>query len=533
MAAEVAKSASMIPNQPFRAFGLALFCACSTAYLIASSTSLELQSFKNLQIGIAAAYMLDIPARVGLFYQCLLWGGVVALGVLWLAPKIYSRLFYSIDSSRAFDATAFTLGTVQILSFLANPEYLFFLKYGWQLVLVALAAIFVADLAERWKFTTAQIKETAALLVLASIGVTLSVHWSLPLGIRSLPLHQLFWILFACIIILAALCFWRQKPCWRTFETAALSCAALALLPYLSLEIYLIASKRGFHALLPFTFFIMLVVITWGGIALLMRRNPPAGDAVSFRRRFELLYLPAVVVLSHLLSDYAITAKQPQELFELANPMNGVMRLFRFGEIPIVDNLSSHVLSELWTPILYALLNGYDGSLDVLAYNFLEPLVTNLCAYYVLRRLFNNGLFALAFLLLFPYPAVIPQAHFSVAIFSVFFLDLLWRQYSQRAIVWNVFWGLFLCAWRADIGAAHILAAAFIGLLCLLRNFELSRRFAMLHVRAALIVMLSLAGIISLVMLCVQGNLLDNLIMALSYFDSAQGYGTLVLHREK
>ena len=36
----------------------------------------------------------------------------------------------------------------------------------------------------------------------------------------------------------------------------------------------------------------------------------------------------------------------PEELFELANPVASQMRMFVFNEIPVIDFMSSHMFSE-------------------------------------------------------------------------------------------------------------------------------------------------------------------------------------------
>ncbi len=237
----------------------------------------------------------------------------------------------------------------------------------------------------------------------------------------------------------------------------------------------------------------------------------------------RLLY-PSIIITIVMLSSYSLVLNQPHELFELANPANAMMKIFDNHELPMVDFMSSHMLYEQWTGIIYNLVFGYNGSLDFLTYSFLNLIIFYLLVYYFLGRLLKNRGLALLFIILIPFSAGLFSLKLFPSILILFAtLRLLKKQTIQNYIL--VFATIiFLIIWKLDIGAA----ALFSSLIFIPLSFFVSKkRFKSLTFGKSIIVTLLIVfGVLSLCFLLRSPEYIyNNFKTALHYVSANQAHG--------
>jgi len=144
------------------------------------------------------------------------------------------------------------------------------------------------------------------------------------------------------------------------------------------------------------------------------------------------------------------------DIFELANPANAILRTFQFKEIPLLDFMSSHMLSEQFFSWIYFFLFGYSHTLEFTTYFFLSDVLFVVLAFWFLKYIFNDGLLALLFLAFFPLVGML----FSDSIFiSIIGFTALYRLNSnQKTVSYFMAFSiiLILIVWRLDTGIAAL-----------------------------------------------------------------------------
>lgn len=225
-----------------------------------------------------------------------------------------------------------------------------------------------------------------------------------------------------------------------------------------------------------------------------------------------------------LFVSYRPFFEQPTELFELANSANAQLKLFRFHELPLIDFMSSHLLSEQFYGVIYHLIFGYSGSLDFLAYSFMYMLIFSAVVYFFLVKLFKSGTYAFLFLLVYPYLGAFINGHL---IISVVLLHQSHRViHAQTVRNYTVLFLLIpaLLAWRLDTGVASLTALA-----CFLPLYFYSTktRFLFQPFFRALILVVVFFSLLFIGAIATSGMhyILGNITQALHYISANQAHG--------
>lgn len=237
---------------------------------------------------------------------------------------------------------------------------------------------------------------------------------------------------------------------------------------------------------------------------------------------------PSAVLCLVLFSMYTPVQQQPTELFELANPANAMMRIFALHEIPLVDFMSSHMLSEEFYGVIHNLVYGYNGSLDFLSYHFMYFALFYLIAYFFSLRLLKSAV--LATLLLFTFPLVFSlfHPHLFYGILALFIINKL---IQRQQISWYL--ALFitismLIAWRLDTGIATLMGAvAYIPLAFYARRTKLKPAPLL---KAGVVFALCLGVLVALAAwLRTPEYLFNHFRIALHYVSANQAHGRSVI----
>lgn len=158
----------------------------------------------------------------------------------------------------------------------------------------------------------------------------------------------------------------------------------LPLITFLSDELYMVTTQWNIAYLSPSDWYLVmfLILIAWAISQGIKSNNQ---EFFNFNTENSRFVFPVLLVAIVAFVNYQPVIDQPRGLFEIANPANGIMRAFEFGEIPILEALSSHLPSEQAFKHLYTLLNGYNGSLDFLIYDFGRNILLVIVTYFVLK----------------------------------------------------------------------------------------------------------------------------------------------------
>ena len=207
--------------------------------------------------------------------------------------------------------------------------------------------------------------------------------------------------------------------------------------------------KRFFLSLISIVFFLFVLFVLF----------KPKSKLCSASSMFKYGFAPGVIIVLCLLGFYFPVTQQNTEIFEMGNPANALMRIFKHGEIPFVDFMSSHMFWEQWYSILYSFIFGYNDSLDFEAYKFFNIILYFLTIYFLLNKLFKSPLYSLLFLIVsFPFVFRVFSTHLIVCVLLFFILERAYR--TQKTIgFFNLFVMLILLiVWRIDTGAAGLFA---------------------------------------------------------------------------
>jgi hypothetical protein len=260
---------------------------------------------------------------------------------------------------------------------------------------------------------------------------------------------------------------------------------------------------------------IAVLVNTW----VFTRKQMPPVRTLS--RRF---LVPAALLTFLLLAFYQPVMEQPQELFELANPSNALMRMFAFGELPFVDFLSSHVFSEQYYGILHALVHGYDGSLDFLTYRFFDQLIVYGLVYGFVARLLGSPYLGLLFVLLFPYVDVLSAKMLFASVLAFYAGRRVVARPTVRGYAGLLLLLVLYFFWKLDLGTATLFASLLF--LPLLHVVERRRPVGAKWLKAAgTVLALGLVAVLAVSLLRSPGYVWGNFVNALHYAGANQAHG--------
>ncbi len=511
----------------------AAFAALQIVLVWLSGQDLALKDFRQFVYGNATALLVDAGARVGLYYRGL---GVLSVAYAAAAMLCHLTLHAVVPDARARRAFVFCCAVAVFaygLNGLAAPGDMGLFRIGWLWLGAVGASLAITSRVSRKEDGTGPVDAAAVLLLLSlAFCFVIRVLWPGSDGV-------LGGVLLVALVVVHLIVYALAGPAGPLPVDKAL----LVLCPFCALplawfgatELYMVLNQRGCHGPPMGAWWLILSLLPvllsgWLGWRLQQSGKPariPSIDTLLANVLFPLFLASCV-----LLVEYRPVAPATQELFEMANPANGVMRLFRFGEIPILQALSSHVLSDVGFRFLYVLLNGYDGTQAFDLYAFLDGLLFRLAVYYVLLRLFRNGAFALAFCLLFPYAWKVFPAFFSFVILSVFPLHRLYRRCSRANLFLAAGWIAFMLLWRLDYGVSCAFGAVAVWAVSVARS-ERALTDALRDV--GILAGAALTLFVVTFVVCdwlVADDLVLNLRQALSYFAATQAHAFGAVSRE-
>lgn len=401
-----------------------------------------LQHFNKRVIGIAVIEQIDIMARISQFYKALLFGVLIFFAMNFLL----------------------NIGRDKIKGSIIELKYIKYISIaGLFLLLYALFGINVSS--------------SINILIVVLIFFVLVIVSRELLKTKILNSeNDYLWFLIYAFSLSFLFCFVFQKFVIGEFAIVlAVVLPILLGLLWLSgiKEMSVIFFKLRYIILLPFIYVFfqeLFVILNQYGVAFL---NPiytsliflfllvPAGIRINIKKSsYKFLnkyYIPLFAGGLILFTYYSVYVTLQNELFEIANSSNSIMNIFIYGKMPVAEFLGTHLLADLFSPVLYTILSPYDADFSYISYNFIYQVFYLFLCFFLVLRITRNKYIALVSVLFFPYWV---NVFWSVSSFPVLLTPLVIYYTYKNPIFrnWLLFFvfSVFALAWKPDTGFISI-----------------------------------------------------------------------------
>ncbi len=480
------------------------------------STDFELLEMHKLIISQATADGISIQSRVDLFYG-LIFRLVILLIVL---LGVFSFIFQRIHLQKRQESVLLLLSSAGIsivMLQLIGVETdslinLLLFVLGYKIIVYGLGnsdfkflKIFKAEVLSN------TILGYGFLIYFAVLYLTGTHHF--------LPVYALS-VIFLSLVY--PLLFHFSKLSFRKVNYIFVPILFLSVLSFLAIELVILQYQKDIDFLGYRKFYLLLFVLFSFVFYGLIYFKKKTFKNTSFL--FKKYLAPSVIVAYCLLIYYFPVAVHNTEMFELGNPANAIMRIFRFGEIPFVDFMSSHMFSEQWYGIIYSLIFGYNNELDFQIYFFFNRLLFLVAVYIFLNKLFKRPAFSLLFVLVFPFLTEVFSNDLIFCILPFFIIQKISKESSARLYFYLFSSVILLIIWKIDTGYAA-LVSGFFYFLFLIISQSISIQWK--HLMKGLLITLSIIlGLLLLAILLRGGShILENFRAALHYVSGNQAHG--------
>ncbi|GDX53192.1 hypothetical protein LBMAG27_22390 [Bacteroidota bacterium] len=388
------------------------------------------------------------------------------------------------------------------------------------LVLLALLIGFYKPL----KIILPDLSFSLKIIFILSLSISISCFFSRLLHLFSetelIPAHWLFAICWGIIvgglIILNKKTFTTKRILYSSFPVLLLGIWVVA-----SQEIFLILNQQSVFfgtATLYFvagSFFLLCI-----SVFIFYWKINFKKDSASIISK---IIAPISIITVFITGHYNPITTTTDDFFELANPANGLMRIFQFHEMPFFNFMSSHGLSEIFSPVLYSLLNGFSNTNAFNVYGFFPFIIEAVLIYFLLLKFFKSAWIAIIVVLLFPFLQTDFMSRSVIFIGSIFLLQKLFTHFSLKRMVILGYWLVFNLLWLIDAGVANFISVAVLLLIYLITffSFDLLKKYFL----ATLFVLIPIAVIIFLFTLLFHFNTIESLSQAWQYISANQEHG--------
>lgn len=441
---------------------------------------------ENFVIGQATKDGFSIGKRISNYYYALFFGSVL-IGICYF---LFKKFLSSVENFKyliwidSIVGLGFTFGISQFL--------------GFQLVntinFLGVSSIILLFVSRKWEDNFSPWKITA------SFFVFLSLYQVFHSGIIASVL---------AIISFFALLFYENK--WISFYFISLICFTPLFL-FLIIESSIVLNQNHIFG---FSYWFMALVFVGILVIVLIRKQKKFFESQE-NYLFKTL-VPVSLVGCIILQQYAFTQVQSTDLFETANFWNPVMQYYRFGEIPFLHNMSSHLISDYFFQFVYTTLNGFDTSTDLQLYDFLKWALYIYSIYLFAVHYFEHKYAAIVFVLLSPFLWFIVSPLYSLVFVSIYFIIKYLNGFEKKFLIY--FFGsiVFITLWNLTIGVSLVFAA-FIFSVCLFIYFK--------ETRIQLLKIIAVFGVSSIVFLGIYHfSFPTHLRQFLLYFSANQAHG--------
>jgi hypothetical protein len=399
-------------------------------------------------IGQASKNNALVASRINLFYKLTFFGAAIWI----LLTLLLQRVYYTFFSS----AKQYSNGLYYAIPILPYT-YLATTGSEVQSVIFLLLGVFVIYFLRCIIFNFSYFSKPENKIPISfelTLGFVFLFHILLQFLFGHVTWFQekLASILLITLIILQIKLFFLRKLINHTsIKLILLSSAGVPFLVFVAIEIQALSLEKGWF-IFGYKKIYFLLQLLWIGFSLLIFKLKKTTISGITKK----LFLPSLIFGYSLLVLYQPIIQPVKDFFELANSANSVMRTFLFGEIPILDYMSSHMFNEQWYGYLYNFIFGSSEQVEFTIYYFLNEFIFFLIIYFILIKVGLNIKSACIFIFFFP---IIYEVFFDPVIYIFLVLFLIIRLAKSPTSL-NVFYLLlillFLILWRIDTGVAAV-----------------------------------------------------------------------------
>ncbi|MFM6934792.1 MAG: hypothetical protein ACKOXP_05065 [Flavobacteriales bacterium] len=401
-------------------------------------------------IGEASKHNVLVATRVRLFYQLIFTGSCLWLLFIWLFQKVYDSF---VKNDQQYTKSLYF--AVPIIPYLflaitgAEVQAVIFLLFS-----LFILSLFFGVLKDQSFFNK---KENAFPFSLeASLGIVFIFHLMAHFffaHVRWMQQNSVFIILVLVLIVMMLGYFFRSLLKDQIKRFLLLLFAGFPFLMFISIEWQVLSLEKGWNSIGYQKIFALLLIV-WLIFSWIWSKWKETSSVVIAKK----IVVPSLIFGYTLLVFYQPVIQPISEFFELANPANSLLRIFQFGEIPVLDFMSSHMFSEQWYGMLYQTVFGVSNQVEFTIYSFLNEFVFLLILYWILIKLGFPLKSVVIFIFFFP---ILDDVFFwpVMNVFFVLFMTIRIAEKPTRKNVFYFFLLLFLLVlWRIDTGVSAILS---------------------------------------------------------------------------
>lgn len=399
-------------------------------------------------IGQASKENVSVGARVKLFYQLVFTGTLLWVVFTWLFHHLYKNYIHSFQQY----ATGLYY-SVPIVPF----AYFLLTGVDVEPTLSLLLGVFFIFIIRTLVTNSAFFDESNRAITVSfnlSLGISFLFHILIHFFFGHFNWVQnnavLLLLLTVCVVQLV-LFIVRRLLNEHLIKVLLLTAAGIPLTVFLSIELHILSLEKQWFVI-GYKKLFLGWQLCWLAASWLVVKTKRRGLSTFSKRVFAASLIFGFTLL--IFYEPIINAKE--ELFELANPANSVMRVLQFGEIAMLDFMSSHMFSEQWYGLLYQAVFGTGEQVDFTVYAFLNVYLYYLLIYLILVRVGLNSAGAIIFIFFFPVPEYIIFSYMSFVFLALFTIQRFINSSTVRNAFLLFFLLFILVLWRIDTGAAAI-----------------------------------------------------------------------------
>jgi len=504
---------------------VSLFLVSTLLHFFFGEYSFDLTDLSSVQISRATLDAADVSKRISFFYKLL---GLFLLLML----VVYCLVFFAKKKWGIHPNQEKALILLAITGFLLRISSVYGIQCdnGANLITGFFVAVIGLSILSRHRnlfriATNFTFFFGVAIMSMITLGALLFLFNSNQFVQENSSL--LFFVLLLVSIGLTAVIKQKKRLKLRMLFLYSTPLCLVPILIFISIEL-LFYFKLHHDIFIPFKWiFIGLWTLLAIGIWGFLKLKKPTFSVTSL---VHIFYAPSALLVFLLFTQYSPILAHPKEMFELANPAIAQMRLFAFAEIPIVDFMSSHMLSEQFYGFIYHLIFGFDGGLDFLSYQFFYNTIFYFIVYVFLKKVFNSGALALLFLIAFPLVSSLFYTHLFSSVLIFFIVQNILNSQTVKHYYLLGTLLVIMCFWRLDLGVSTIMSA----IVYILIGFFVSRKkieFLTLLKAVGIFGATCLFGVLIVLFFREREDVLVNVNNFFHYISANQAHGLSVVAR--
>jgi hypothetical protein len=453
--------------------------------IIIDQESFLLQSFKQRIIGLSVLEGVDVEGRTKLYLYAIILTGIIAIGLLLFLEKAMDTIIpkQKFKRERSLLTIISIFGTTNLLFWIISQKSVFIFNIY---LLVALICCIITIIGVK-KYVGLHDHQNLflfddfafiSILILAPIIPIFAILVLLGHAfVISLTIFIIYYIVF--FLLLSFFVFYCPKKFPEILDNTQREIAVTCLLP-LFFYPFSIPLTNEFQYWLSQWISLSPRAISIGLLLLLLLisalfyKHQILKNHQFFTTKFSLenIIFPVILAALSLYANYTTTYDikntiytswgNPPNFFELGLTSTVIQQFFDFGKIPNVSLVNPHGLSDIYSAILYSIVNGYQP-LDCFLWQWITPVLMVITGYFFIKE-FVGGEDSFLMMIFLPISAIIARVDIWIILFgAIVFFRFYQKPHLKNYIILSL--SIILCfAWRIEAGVASLLACILISI---------------------------------------------------------------------